>query len=271
VAALEARGELDNTLIVFTSDNGFFHGEHRIRAEKIYPYDPSARVPMILRGPGVPAGRTDRRLVSNIDWAPTILDAADAPPARLVDGSSLLELLADPTRRSGREIVLENGFGVKTLPRYRALRNDRFLWVEHSTTGEFELYDHRSDPYELRNVADSAAYARVRTLMAGRLRTLAGCAGARACGASRPRVRLAAGCSGRGLSLALRGSERPRVARVRYFLGERVVGSAARTPFRAIVTERRLGTLRSDRLRALVRMVDGRVATYDRGFPDCGG
>jgi hypothetical protein len=256
---------------VFTSDNGFFHGEHRIRAEKSYPYDPAARVPMVMRGPGVPAGHTERRLVSNIDWAPTIADAANATPRRLMDGSSLLPLLADETRRPGREIVLENGFGLKTLPRYRALRNDRFLWVQHTTTGEVELYDHDNDPYELRNVAHSDAYAHVRRMMARRLRTLVSCAGRRACGVSRPNVRLAAACSGRNLELALHGSERKRVGRVRYLLGNRVVGSATRAPFRAIVSAHRLTSQRASRARALVRTIDGRVATYDRRLPDCAG
>ena len=158
------------------------------------------------------------------------------------------------------------------MPRYRALRNDRFLWVQHTTTGEFELYDRSRDPYELRNVADSGAYARVRTLMSRRLRTLGACEGARACGASRPKVAVTAGCTfDLGLRLGLRGRERTRVARVRYTLGGRVVGAASRTPFRATVDAQRVAALRSTRLRALVRTIDGRVATYDRAAPGCAG
>ena len=76
---LRRSGELDKTLIVFTADNGFFHGEHRVRGGKVLPYEPSIRVPLILRGPGVPRGAVRRQLVTNVDLAPTILDAADAP------------------------------------------------------------------------------------------------------------------------------------------------------------------------------------------------
>jgi N-acetylglucosamine-6-sulfatase len=82
VAALRATGELDNTLIVFTSDNGFFHGEHRVRTGKVLHYEPSTRVPLILRGPGIPRAAVRRQLVANIDLAPTIVSAARAAPGR---------------------------------------------------------------------------------------------------------------------------------------------------------------------------------------------
>ena len=67
VDALRRTGQLDNTLIVFLSDNGFMHGEHRALAEKVLPYEESIRVPLVLRGPGVPRGRIDHRLVANVD------------------------------------------------------------------------------------------------------------------------------------------------------------------------------------------------------------
>ncbi|MGH3028971.1 MAG: sulfatase family protein, partial [Gaiellaceae bacterium] len=86
VAALRSTGELDETLIVFTSDNGFFHGEHRVPAGKVLVYEPSVRVPLIIRGPSVPAGARRSSLVANIDLAPTILDAANARPGRRQDG-----------------------------------------------------------------------------------------------------------------------------------------------------------------------------------------
>ncbi len=76
VDTLHAEGELDNTLIVFTSDNGFFHGEHRVPIGKVLVYEPSIRVPLIIRGPGVPDGAHRRQLVTNADLAPTILEAA---------------------------------------------------------------------------------------------------------------------------------------------------------------------------------------------------
>ena len=96
VEALRRNGELENTLIVYMSDNGFMHGEHRALAEKVLPYEESIRIPLVMRGPGVPRGRLDRRLVGNLDVPATILDAADVLPGRVPDGRSLLELL--PTR-----------------------------------------------------------------------------------------------------------------------------------------------------------------------------
>ncbi|MGH2804986.1 MAG: sulfatase family protein, partial [Thermoleophilaceae bacterium] len=90
VDALARAGELERTLIVFTSDNGFFHGEHRVPYGKVMVYEPSIRVPLILRGPGVPSGGRRRQLVTNADLAPTIMDAAGAAPAgRVPDGRSL--------------------------------------------------------------------------------------------------------------------------------------------------------------------------------------
>ena len=109
VDALRVAGELSNTLIVFTADNGFFHGEHRVPNGKVLVYEPSIRVPLVLRGPGVPRGRTDPEAVANIDVAPTILDAANARPGRTLDGRSLLELVKRPGTRWGRDLLIEVG------------------------------------------------------------------------------------------------------------------------------------------------------------------
>jgi N-acetylglucosamine-6-sulfatase len=152
LSTLGATGELDNTVIIYTSDNGFFHGEHGVRSEKVLPYEPGIRTPLVMRGPGVPAGRRLNQLVGNVDLAPTIMDIADAVPSRVPDGRSLFTLLGDRTRELGREFVLENGRGVNSVPQYRALRNNRFLYVRHDTTGELELYDLRKDPFQLKNL-----------------------------------------------------------------------------------------------------------------------
>ncbi len=82
VSALEATGQLDETLIVFTSDNGYMEGEHRVTDGKQLPYEPAIRVPLVVRGPGVSAHRVARTLVSNVDLAATILDVAGPAPAR---------------------------------------------------------------------------------------------------------------------------------------------------------------------------------------------
>ena len=146
VEALRRNGELENTLIVFMSDNGFMHGEHRALAEKVLPYEESIRVPLVMRGPGVPQTRVDRRLVGNTDVTSTILDATDVLPGRVQDGRSLLELLADPGAEWGRDILIENGNGANGVPTYRGIRTYRYLYIEHRTTGEYELYDLEGGP-----------------------------------------------------------------------------------------------------------------------------
>ena len=80
VNELAATGKLDNTYIIFTSDNGFMHGEHRIQQGKVVLYEPSIRVPLVIRGPGIPAGQHRSQFVANIDLAPTIVQATGAQP-----------------------------------------------------------------------------------------------------------------------------------------------------------------------------------------------
>ncbi len=290
LSALQRSGELDDTLLIYTSDNGFFHGEHRVTSEKVLPYDAGARIPLIVRGPGVPRGRRLRQLVANIDWAPTIVDAADAPPGRLLDGRSLFELLADPRREPGREVVLENGVGANGVPMFRALRNQRYLWIEHKTTGEYELYDLRNDPYELRNLEDLDSYAPLRRALAARLRRLQSCRGATACSASRPKLKLAArqerpppkrrsrgrkrprasaSCVDRDLRLAVFGADLGKVESVFYYRGARRLRGTRRPPFAVRVERRRLPRGQRLTLRALVTTADGRRATYDRRVRTC--
>src|SRR4028118_450434 len=91
IQELEVAGELDNTFIFFTSDNGYHQGEHRIDYGKNTPYEESARVPLFVRGPGVPAGATTEKLTLNTDFAPPSAELASVSfPA---DGRSLTPLL----------------------------------------------------------------------------------------------------------------------------------------------------------------------------------
>jgi N-acetylglucosamine-6-sulfatase len=175
VDALRKSGELADTLVIFTSDNGFFHGEHRMASEKMLAYEPSIRVPLILRGPGVPAGAERRHLVTNADLAPTIVDAAGASATKPQDGISLMPLLADPDRGWNRDLLIEGPEGF-TVEAYRALRTYRYLYVRYAT-GERELYDLRRDPLELRSLHDDPAQERVERMLARRLRALSDCVG----------------------------------------------------------------------------------------------
>lgn len=178
ISALAATGELDNTVIVFTSDNGYTIGEHRIPQGKAVPYEPSTRVPLVVRGPGFPPSATRSQLVANIDLAPTMVELADAQAGLPMDGTSLLPMAADPAADPGRDLVLEAGPRTVDGPwYYTAVRTSKWLYVEYPETGEVELYDMVNDPYQLQNRAADQAYATQLGLLANRLAQLRDCAG----------------------------------------------------------------------------------------------
>ena len=176
VDALERTGQLDETVIIFTSDNGFFHGEHRIRWGKYYPYEPSIRVPLIVRGPDVGRGEVVEQLVANIDLAPTVLELAGAPPLRPPDGESFVPFLSGGRPPTDRAIVLEGrGSGGPGQPRFVGLRTTTHVYVEYDD-GTRELYDLVEDPDQLENLAGAPEAVAVQQALAARLALLAGCA-----------------------------------------------------------------------------------------------
>jgi arylsulfatase A-like enzyme len=275
VDALRRTGELDNTLIVFLSDNGFMHGEHRALAEKVLPYEESIRVPLLLRGPGVPRGVVDDRLVGNIDLAPTILEAAGVAPGRTEDGISLLDLLRHPGEQLGRGLLIENGNGANGVPAYRGIRTDRYLFVEHKTTGEQELYDLRKDPFELRSLDESERYDPIRRDLAAKLKRLERCAGV-GCH-TRPRVRLLLRSRGRPLSRCIRndlrlrvaGSDRAKVVRADVLLGNARVATLRRQPLLTTISRARLLRRGGKALRVRTELRDGRRFTLDDSLRPC--
>jgi arylsulfatase A-like enzyme len=179
VTSLRETGVLGRTVILFTSDNGFFNGEHRIRAGKYFVYDPATRVPLLMRGPGIAKDVTRSELVGNIDLAPTILALAHVRPLDVMDGRSLKPLLqsAPATVTWQRDLLLETGPNPDFPAVFHAVRTTRFLYVEYST-GDRELYDLAKDPDELDNRIDDPAYATVRIELAERLAVLEHCHGA---------------------------------------------------------------------------------------------
>jgi arylsulfatase A-like enzyme len=194
VAALRRSGELDETYIIFTSDNGYMQGEHRVRSGKMLPYDPSTQVPLLLRGPGIPAGRVSRELVANVDLAPTLLELAGATAGKTVDGRSLLPFARNPKLRTKRAILHETGGRRYAGPReqdegtnvrrpvrrvmsYRAIRTTKWLYIRWRG-GSRELYDLRHDPDQMRSLHAGRAHRHVRRVLARRLRALARCEGA---------------------------------------------------------------------------------------------
>ncbi len=182
IEELRATGELDNTYVFFTSDNGYHLGEHRLSKGKRTAYEEALRVPLAVRGPGVPTGASAEQMALNIDFAPTIAELAGVPASEFVDGRSLAPLLdgSPPATSSWRSAFLvEHWSGgttdVREAPTYAGVRTQRHKYVEHAT-GDKELYNLDSDPYELENRYKTAQTARVEGLKS-RLEALKGCAG----------------------------------------------------------------------------------------------
>ena len=172
----KAVGEFDNTVFVFTSDNGFLIGEHRLLG-KILPYEESVRVPLIFSGPGLDTGATRIGLVSLADFAPTVLELAGANSPLVIDGESLLRRIHGlPVKR--RSILFQAGPRSDPAKRfYTAIRTPSHVYVEYDT-GETEFYDLRSDPFELNSINDPSVQPRVRQRLAAALAALRNCAGA---------------------------------------------------------------------------------------------
>ena len=176
VDALKAQGELANTLLIYTSDNGFINGAHRIPQGKEGIYEESIRVPLQMRGPGIPAGERVSDLAINADLAPTIVDLANANPGLVMDGRSLIPVTQQPGIEQGRELLIEEPVDAKYRG-FRAIRTMRYVYAEHNT-GEKELYDLQKDPFELQSRQVAPAYQSIKTDLARRLHALVNCAGA---------------------------------------------------------------------------------------------
>jgi arylsulfatase A-like enzyme len=178
VAELKSTGQYKNTYLMFTSDNGIQMGEHRW-TNKILGYEPSVRVPLILTGPGIPAGRVVNQAVTMVDLAATITDASGAAPGRLLDGQSLLPLArGDVPDTRNRIVPLEAGPRNNSSPGwlYRGVRTDRYTLLVWRNR-DVELYDRRLDPYEMRSVAGNPSYARVQSRLKHDLHRLNKCKG----------------------------------------------------------------------------------------------
>ena len=180
---LQATGRLDRTYVFVTSDNGLLLGQHRVAGGKNSAYEESIAVPLLVRGPGVPAGRQLPHLVGNIDLAPTFVAIAGAPLPGSVDGRSLLPLLssAPPAQSEWRRDILiesnggfggvsgEEGSGVR-VPAYNAVRQaspeGEYVYVEYTGSGDRELYDLRGDVDQLDNAINAVDPALVQRLAA---------------------------------------------------------------------------------------------------------
>jgi len=161
--ALEARGDLDHTVIVFVSDNGFSFGEHRW-VKKTCPYEECIRVPFLIRYP-LAERRVVRTIVSAVDIAPTIAELAGTTLPEPVDGRSLATLIRDADASGLPDAMYAEWAGDRRIPQWWEIRTQEHAYIELST-GERELYDVRLDPLQLENVIDHPAYADVAEALA---------------------------------------------------------------------------------------------------------
>ncbi len=155
---LEKTRQLDNTVFVFTSDNGYFYGEHGLSEERRLAYEESIRIPMLVRFPARVKPRTTiDRFALTVDMAPTFLELAGAPARPGMHGRSLVPLL-EGRKTDWRQSFLVEYFSDTVMPRvrnmgYHAVRTAKWKYVHYTElTGMDELYDLERDPYEMKNV-----------------------------------------------------------------------------------------------------------------------
>jgi arylsulfatase A-like enzyme len=178
--ALEARGTLNRTLIVFTSDNGFFFGEHGLSLERRLPYEESVRNPLIIHYPPVVRpGTTPDAIALSVDIAPTVLELSGVPISDQIQGRSLVPVLAGGPPDDWRTSLLVEFYTYESpMPwlvdmDYRMVRTDRYKyirWTHHPDLDE--MYDLEADPYETHNVIDDPSLASAREDLLEELRRL---------------------------------------------------------------------------------------------------
>jgi arylsulfatase A-like enzyme len=219
---LGSQHRLRNTYVIFTSDNGFFYGEHRLTGGKFLAYEPATHLPLLIRGPGIKPGTATGQLASQIDLAPTILELAGVKADKSVDGTSLVPFFRDPDLRTRRPLLFEsfvetndvNANGGESPPPaytpgpaarkasasakrggatasiiappkdYEGIRLGPYKYIEWPN-GEKELYDITKDPFELNNIVKVSNFFPIRAFLHAQLIRLEACVG-RTCRESAP-------------------------------------------------------------------------------------
>jgi len=186
ISALEQTGKLDNTYIIFTSDNGYELGEHRISKGKDQIYEESVRVPLLMRGPGITPQTVITGLVTNVDYAATILDIAGATPGLPQDGRSFMPLVRDASASWRNDFLIESSSGKS----FDAIRTNNYTYAEYDYDGngtidDRELYNFvpdqcrsEADPYELESQHNNPCYRKLIQELHSRLTQLKTCSGA---------------------------------------------------------------------------------------------
>jgi len=168
VDALKTNGQIANTHVIFTSDNGFLEGEHRIPNAKNLLYEPAARAPLYWLQPSGYAEPCDHPL-SNLDVTAAMVELSGAVPQRILDGTSLVPLLSDAAGPWNKAVLIQCSQAIGIATYY-------YRYVEWFC-GDVELYDMKADRDQLNNVANDERYADIRVACAEALLALRGCAG----------------------------------------------------------------------------------------------
>jgi N-acetylglucosamine-6-sulfatase len=213
VGALGQAGRLKNTYIIFTSDNGFFFGEHRLLGGKFLAYEPATHLPLLIRGPGIKPNTSTGELAANIDIAPTVLELAGAKADKSIDGRSLVPFMRNPDLRTRRPILFEsfvetndveqqgalsvagdqthpgsatatpalhrNGASASLLtpPKdYSGIRLGPYKYIAWPD-GEKELYDINRDPNELNSIVNDPNFFPIRNFLHREMLRLTECSG----------------------------------------------------------------------------------------------
>ena len=165
--ALKETDQLDNTVIVFTSDNGYFYGEHGLSVERRLAYEESIRMPLLIRYPkAIKAGTVRDEFALNIDLAPTLLELAGVTGPNSMEGRSLVPLMKGAKTEWCKSFLIEY-YSDKVFPRirqmgYKAVRNERWKYIHYfELEGMDELYDLKADPYEMKNIIRQPNAARI--------------------------------------------------------------------------------------------------------------
>jgi len=158
----------ENTLIVYTSDQGFYLGENGWY-DKRFMYDVSMQIPLLVRWPGkIPAGTRNTNLVQNIDFAPTFLEAAGVAVPQWMQGISLKPYLYDPKKKANRDKLYYHFYEYKadhTVLPHLGVRNKHYKLIYFYTVDEWELYDLNKDPGEQKNLVHSKQHAKILAAM----------------------------------------------------------------------------------------------------------
>jgi arylsulfatase A-like enzyme len=175
LAYLDESGLAKNTVVIYSSDQGFYLGEHGWY-DKRWMYEESLRTPLLVRWPGVvKPGSEVQAMTMNLDYAQTLLDIAGAAAPADMQGASLLPLLRGEAPQSWRNSLYYHYYEFPTPhhvePHY-GVRTERYKLIHFYRIKEWELFDLRQDPHELRSVADDPAYASIRAELLTELRRL---------------------------------------------------------------------------------------------------